>query len=209
VFGYVHPGDPGAAAALAYRDAVLSHRANGTYSAMWCAALVASAFTAGSARDLVDSSLSVVPRTSRLYLAVSDVLDASRAGLTWDQTMDRIATTWRGYNWVHALVNAAVLTAGIVYGDGDFDRTITLTVLGGYDTDSNGATAGSVAGILSEGIGPRWVEPLHDTVRSAVFGYDGISLTSLADRTGTVAEWLRGGTAPVLPAVTAPTYESW
>jgi ADP-ribosylglycohydrolase len=208
-FGFVNPGDPGAAASMAYQDAVLSHRANGTYSAMWCAALVASAFTAGSAQEALTVSLSVVPRRSRLHRAISEVIEWHQAGLSWDETLDRISEAWQGYNWVHALVNAAVLTAGIVYGDGDFDRTIILTVLGGLDTDSNGATAGSVAGILARRIEPRWTEPLNDTVRSAVFGYDGISLSGLADRTAAVAEWLRGGSKPAIPEASGPYAGQW
>lgn len=40
VYGYVHPGDPWAAAALAFQDASLSHVANGVYGAMWAAAQI-------------------------------------------------------------------------------------------------------------------------------------------------------------------------
>ena len=49
ICGYV-PRPPGAAAKLAFRDASLSHTANGIYGAMWSAALVAAAF-AGTARQ--------------------------------------------------------------------------------------------------------------------------------------------------------------
>jgi ADP-ribosylglycohydrolase len=78
-----------------------------------------------------------------------------------------------------------VLTAGLLYGDGDFTRTITLTVRGGLDTDSNGATAGSVAGVLTgaDAIPDQWKDPLEDTVRSAVFGFDGVRISELAART--------------------------
>ncbi len=56
---------------------------------------------------------------------------------------------------------------------------------GGLDTDSNGATAGSVAGVLTgaDAIPARWTEPLRDTVRSAVFGFDGVRISALAERT--------------------------
>src|SRR6185312_10240758 len=90
-----------------------------------------------------------------------------------------------GLGWIHTVPNVAVLTAGLLYGDGDFTRTLTLTVRGGLDTDSNGATAGSVAGVLTGGaaIPPQWTEPLQDTVRSAVFGFDGARISELAERT--------------------------
>ncbi|GAA3501272.1 hypothetical protein GCM10019016_083790 [Streptomyces prasinosporus] len=50
VHGWVSPGAPRRAAALARKDAVLSHTGNGVYGAMWAAALVAAAFTAPTPR---------------------------------------------------------------------------------------------------------------------------------------------------------------
>jgi len=90
VFGYVHPGDPRSAAVAAHRDAVLSHRANGVYGAMWAAALIALGFTAGSAREAVELSLEHVPPTSRLAAAVRAVLDDHAAGLGWEEAFDRV-----------------------------------------------------------------------------------------------------------------------
>ncbi|WP_031089876.1 ADP-ribosylglycohydrolase family protein, partial [Streptomyces sp. NRRL WC-3549] len=43
VHGWTHPADPAAAAGQAYRDAVLSHTANGVYGAMFTAAALAEA----------------------------------------------------------------------------------------------------------------------------------------------------------------------
>lgn len=85
--------------------------------------------------------------------------------------------------------NAAVITAGLLYGEGDFTSTIALTVRGGLDTDSNGATAGSAAGVLcgAAAIPPQWTEPLRDRVRSAVFGFDGSRISDLAARTHRLA----------------------
>ncbi len=51
-------------------------------------------------------------------------------------------------HWVHAVNNTALLTYALAAAGGDFDRSICLAVMGGWDTDSNGATAGAVAGAL-------------------------------------------------------------
>jgi ADP-ribosylglycohydrolase len=189
VFGYVCPGDPAAAARLAYRDAALSHTGNGVYGEMWVAALVAAAFTAGTAREALDRSLAVVPPRSRLHAAVDQVRGHHDEGLSWREARDRIGVGLGHYSWVHTVNNAAVLAAGLLYGAGDFSATIGLTVSGGWDTDSTGATAGSVAGILAgpDGIPARWRDPLNDRVRSAVFGYDGATITGLARWTVEVA----------------------
>lgn len=184
-FGYVHPGDPAAAARLAYVDAAVSHVANGVYGEMWAAALVAAAFTATCPREALETSLTVVPPRSRLAEALREVLDMHARGLDWEAARAGIALHYGHYGWVHTINNAAVVAAGLLWGERDFTRTVALTVLGGLDTDSNGATAGSVAGAMcgAAGIPRHWVEPLQDSVRSALFGFDGSRITSLADRT--------------------------
>jgi ADP-ribosylglycohydrolase len=184
-FGWVHPGDPRSAMELAYRDARLSHRANGVFGELWSAALVAGAFTASSAHEAVVASLDHVPPRSRLAEALGSVLDCFETGGTWEDGLALIRRDYGHYNWVHTINNAAVITAGILWGGGDFAATVGLTVQGGWDTDSNGATAGSVAGVLlgAAALPPHFIEPLADRTRSAVFGYDNSRISDLAQRT--------------------------
>lgn len=190
IHGWTHPGDPRRAASSARRDAVLSHTGNGVYGAMWAAALIAAAFTAPGVRAALDTALTVVPAGSRLARTVRRVLSLHEAGLGWEDTLSTLSEETAGLGWIHTVPNAAVLTAGLLYGDGDFTRTVALTVRGGLDTDSNGATAGSVAGVLcgARSVPPQWTEPLRDTVRSAVFGFDGVRISELAERTARLAQ---------------------
>ncbi|WP_125263915.1 ADP-ribosylglycohydrolase family protein [Streptomyces alboflavus] len=190
VFGWTCPGDPRRAASLARREAVLSHSGNGVYAAMWAAALVAAAFTAAGPRDALDAALTVIPAGSRFARTVRRVMSLYEASLSWEETLATAEGETAGLGWIHAVPNAAVLTAGLLYGEGDFTRTIALTVRGGLDTDSNGATAGSVAGVLcgAAAVPAQWRDPLRDRVRSAVFGYDGARISELAERTVRLAE---------------------
>lgn len=185
VFGWTRPGAPRQAAALARRDAVLSHSGNGVYGAMWAAALVSAAFTAASVRDALEAALAVIPASSRLARTVRRTASLHEAGLSWEETLTTVERETAGLGWIHTVPNAAVLTAGLLYGAGDFTQTLALTVRGGLDTDSNGATAGSVAGVLcgASAIPPQWRDPLDDRVRSAVFGFDGARISELASRT--------------------------
>ncbi len=185
VYGWTSPGVPRRAASLARRDAVLSHTGNGVYGAQWAAALIAAAFTAPTPRAAVDTALTVIPASSRLARTVRRVVSLYEACMSWEDTLTTLTDETAGLGWIHTVPNAAVLTAGLLYGEGDFTRTIALTVRGGLDTDSNGATAGSVAGVLTgaDAIPSQWKDPLEDTVRSAVFGFDGARITELADRT--------------------------
>ncbi|MET9376465.1 ADP-ribosylglycohydrolase family protein [Streptomyces sp. NPDC002992] len=187
VHGWTHPGDPAGAAAQAYRDAALTHTANGVYGAMFVAATIATAAT-GTAdvhRALADG-LSVVPPHSRLAAAVRLGIASARTVRDFDTVVDRLHAALGGYHWVHAVPNAAVLAAALTHADGDFSRSICAAVSGGWDTDSNGATAGSVAGLLAghpDRLPERWTSPLKNRLATSIPSFDGIGFDTLAELT--------------------------
>jgi ADP-ribosylglycohydrolase len=185
MWGYVCPGEPRRACELAFRDASLSHTGNGIYGEMWIAALIAAGFVLADAREALEVSLACVPSRSRLAEAVRHVMTLHERGLAWDDARDVIEERYGHYSGVHTVNNAAVVAAALLWGRGDYSRTIGLAVEGGWDTDCNGATVGSVFGAMhgAVSIPSRWVEPLHDRVRSAILGYDGSSIADLAERT--------------------------
>lgn len=65
------------------------------------------------------------------------------------------------------------------------------------DTDSIGATAGAWAGAFLgyEAIPARFIDPLRDHVRSAVFGFGDTSISNLVDRTSRVIDSLKSQTS--------------
>ncbi|WP_426403392.1 ADP-ribosylglycohydrolase family protein [Streptomyces sp. R-07] len=184
VHGWTHPGDPVAAAAQAYRDAVLTHTGNGVYGAMFVAATLAAAAT-GTAdvhRSLA-AGLGVIPPRSRLAEAVRRGIAYATAEADFDRVVDRLHAELGGYHWVHAVPNAALLAAALTHADGDFSRSVCAAVSGGWDTDSNGATAGSVAGLLAghpDRLPERWTSPLKNRLATSVPSFDGIGFDTLA-----------------------------
>lgn len=185
IWGYVSPGNPRQAATLAFRDAMVSHTANGIYGEMWSAALVAACFVVPDVRSALATSLQHVPPRSRLAGTLGHVLDLYASGLDWPAARDVIEARYGHYSWVHTINNAAVVAAGLLWGDGGYARTVGLVVQGGWDTDSNGATAGSVYGALhgATALPSAWTDPLGDLVRSAIVGYDNARISDLAERT--------------------------
>ncbi|MBF4632716.1 ADP-ribosylglycohydrolase family protein [Clavibacter michiganensis subsp. phaseoli] len=185
IFGYAFPDNPRRAAEFAYRDAILSHRANGVYGEMWAAALISSAFTAESPRASVAESLNHIPARSRLAEEIRRIVDDHAAGKTWDEAAGSLDERYEGMSWVHTINNAGALAAAILWGEGDFTRTVALSVQAGLDSDSIGASAGSWAGIFSGygAIPAQWIEPLEGRTASAVFGYGQIDLDEQTERT--------------------------
>jgi ADP-ribosylglycohydrolase len=185
LWGYVRPGDPAAAAELAWRDARLSHVGNGVYGAMWAAAMVAAAFVESDPARVVARGLDVIPRASRLAEAVAWSAELAAGNDDWEAVLDGLHGRYGHYHWVHAVNNAALVAAALVHGRGAFDRSIAAAVMGGWDTDSNGATVGSVVGAMvgRAGIGDAWAAPLCGEVRSSLKGFDRSRVDDLARRT--------------------------
>ncbi|MGM7669103.1 ADP-ribosylglycohydrolase family protein [Microbacterium sp. A93] len=194
VHGWAHPGDVRAAAASAWTDARLSHARNGIYGEMWAAALCSASLVAGSADEALDAADTVVPPASRLADAVRLGRKTGRslaAGLlTADSALDVLHAAFEGMHWVHTLNNAALAACALqAYGD-DFGAAIALAVAGGWDTDSVGATVGSVVGGLvgADGIGEAWTTPLKDRIATSMPGGAERSIRELAERTLRLSE---------------------
>ena len=193
VCGWVFPGRPGAAARLVYADASLSHRCNGIYAAMWAATLVSSACVAATVQEAVEQSLDGLGAGQLHLHALSGVDELYQTGCTWEAAVEEIRARFGHYGWVHSINNACLISAGLLWGGGDFSATVGLTVQGGWDTDSNAATAGSVVGTVlgAAKLPPHFIEPLQDRTRSVIFGYDNFLISELARRTTVIAQGAR------------------
>jgi len=189
LWGYVCPGDPQKAAEFAWRDARMTHVRSGIYGEMFFAAVMAAAFTEHDMRKLISIGLAQVPPRSRFAAAIEFVLDLPLESIPWEAVLDRLYEAFGHYHWVHTINNAALTVAALLYGRGDYEKTITHAVMGGWDTDCNGATAGSIIGIISgaKKLPGKWIDPLKNQVRSSLGGFDNSKFTDLAQRTQAVS----------------------
>lgn len=189
MYGWTRPGDPAAAARSAWTDARLSHVRNGIYGAMSVAAMCAQAVVADAADDgvdaVVDAGLAVVPPQSRYAEAMAYGAELGRSTEPTEVALDRLHERYGHLHWVHVLNNAALTSYALVSSRGELGPAIATAVMGGWDTDSVGATVGSICGALAgaRALPERWVAPLHDRVASSLPGFDGIAISELARRT--------------------------
>lgn len=188
-FGYVCPGRPQLAAELAWRDASLSHVKNGIYGEMWVAAAIATAFVTDDINQIIDTATSEIPTESRFAQMVQDVRAWHQQHPDWKRCWDAIRDKYGHLHRVHTINNAALVLLGLLYGGNDLGKAIGIAVQGGWDTDCNGATVGSIVGVImgAKGLPRRWVEPFNDTLETAVFGYNYPKISELADATLAIA----------------------
>ncbi|UFR05062.1 ADP-ribosylglycohydrolase family protein [Streptomyces sp. Go40/10] len=186
--GWSNPGDPAAAAGQAHRDAVLTHTANGVYAAMFTAAVIAAAATGThDVHACLRTGRTVVPARSRLAKAIDHAVRLATTTGDFDDVVDELhAVHGPGHHWVHAVPNTALTVAALTHADGDFTGSVCRAVSGGWDTDSNGATAGSIAGLLAgtpDALPDRWRVPLKNRLATTVADFDGTGFDTLAHLT--------------------------
>jgi len=185
MWGYVNPGNPKKAAQYAFRDGIVSHQKNGVYGEMFIACTIASCFYTDKINDAVEQGLCAIPSNSRLAEALNDVVEWCSIDNNWKVTLGRIINKHGRYNWFHTIPNTAIVLMALLYGNGDFELSITIAVMAGLDTDCNGATVGSIVGTYlgAERLPSKWIEPLNDRVSTALVGIPDAKISDLAKRT--------------------------
>jgi len=204
VYGYVCPGRPDLAAEFAWRDVCLTHRANGLYGVMWVAAMNAAAFTLVDMEQVIRAGLAQVPENCRFSEAIHRTINWCHTDGDWQTTGQRIAEEYGHYTSGGAINNACFVAAALLYGWGDgsgspterYERAITIAVQFGFDTDCNGATAGSLAGLMTgAGLMPKkWTVPLNDTLHTCVAEFGQVSISGIAQRTYQLSRIIRAAT---------------
>jgi len=182
-YGYINPGNPSVAADMAWRDACVSHTKNGIYGAMFVAAMLAAAAVCDDVREVIQRGLAEIPLKSRLYEAVHEILAMCEAAKSMDDCAASIHSRWDendAHDWCHTIPNAMIVTAALLCG-GDFSQSICMAVQCGFDTDCNGATVGSIAGMMAgaQGIPAVWTKPLGGKLETDIFGVGTIEIAEL------------------------------
>lgn len=193
-WGYAAPGMPELAAEFGYRDARISHTRNGIYGEMFFSAVISAVFAVKDVREALEVGLTEIPERSRMAETVTQTIEWADKDKDWDQTWRRIAEKYEGMDGAHTLNNAALTIAALLYADGDFERAISLAVMGGLDTDCTAATAGSIMGAIvgAKLLPAKWIEPFNDRITTYMIGLPELKISDLANRTFEIAKKCRG-----------------
>lgn len=183
-YAYSCAGNPELAAELAWRDASFSHVKNGIYGAMFMSSMISAAFVETNMKKIIEIGLSEIPANCKLAYEIKKAIDIAENTTDELDLVEKIWNEFNHYHCVHAINNAALCVAALIFGENDFEKTIAISVLGGWDTDCNGASVGSIIGaVLGEkAIPEKWKKPLNDTLYSAIPGFHPIAISECAKR---------------------------
>ena len=174
--GIIAPGLPNVAAEIAWRGGHVMNYGDGVYGGAWVAAMHAEAFFAGSIDEIIEAGRQVLPEGSQFRAVIDDVIAWHREypddwTLTWQALQDKWGEVDRcpegrdhPYN-IDAKLNGAYVLIGLLYGRGDFEDSVRISMRCGQDSDCNPSSVGAILGNYSglSGIPYRFKTALDTT----------------------------------------------
>jgi hypothetical protein len=184
-YGYAAAGRPALAAELAWRDASFTHRRTGVYATMWTAAAIAAGPCVSDPLDVFRIANQFVPQRSRFYQTVATALEEVEKSSDWIDGYNRIHDKYGEYSHCRVYQESGTLINSLRWAENVGDG-FCKQVSQGNDTDSYGATSGSILGMY---FGPgyleeSWLAPFHNDIHSGLAWFFERDLQALAKRMG-------------------------
>lgn len=169
IWACLFPGFPDFAVKYAYKDASVDHGiSEGTNAAMFVAALESMAFLESDLRKLFDIGLSYIPEDSKVAQSVRLAVGCYDSGMEFKDARNKIVDFNSDLGMFQAPANVAFVILGLLYGEGDFKKSMIHAINCGDDTDCTGATIGSIMALVGgmKVIPADWSEYIGDRIVS-------------------------------------------
>lgn len=176
IFGLIAPGMGKVAQARATWFARVTNDGYAVDAAAFYAIMYARAFVESDPRRIVSEARADFPPDSEVVRIASDVLAWSEQYPDWRDTRRQIFLNYDDPPFYTSRPNFAATLMAVLYGGGDFEKTVTIATLAGWDNDCNAATAGGFVGAL---LGYSGLP--HDLVAGSGDVYRNTNRSGLAD----------------------------
>lgn len=169
IWASMAPGAPAVAAKYAIEDAKVDHGAGeGTIAAAFVAAMQSAAFVVSDVRRCIEIALTQIPAESRMAKSVVKLFECYDKGMSAPDARNVILelNSDIGDGWFEAPSNVTYAILGLLWGQGDFKKSMILAINCGDDTDCTGATVGSTLGIIGgvDAIPEDWRSYIGDDI---------------------------------------------
>ena len=189
--GLMAPGMVNEASSICDKIGHIMNYGDGWYGGVYVAAMYSLAFISDDLEFIVTEALKTIPAESQFYQCINDVIGWWKMyPADWKQTWFEAERKWssdvgcpdgifHSFN-IDAKINAAYIVIGLLYGEGDFGRTLDISTRCGQDSDCNPASAGGILGTVLgyENIPDYWKNPLLQ-VEEMDFRYTTMSLSDV------------------------------
>ena len=182
--GIVAPGLPQEAIRLGRLFGSLMNYGDGVWAGQFVGAMYAKAFFSADVNALLDAGLAAIPAASDYAQMVRNVrLWHREFPADWTKTWERIRAAYsKKFNPnlkdtngdIDVRLNGAMIVLGLLYGEGDLDRSMVISMRGGYDSDCNPSSVGGIL-MCSRGaraLDSKYVSKLNAKSKFSYSAYD-------------------------------------
>jgi hypothetical protein len=157
--GLMTPGLPQEANKLCERVGHVMNYGDGLYGGMFFGGMYSAAYFDTDVRRVVEQGLACIPLQSKYGKTIRDLLDwSAKYPDDWRKTWQLIEDKWdiddvcpdgalQPFN-IDASINGAYVALGLLYGKGDFSRTVEIATRAGQDSDCNPSSAAGILGVM-------------------------------------------------------------
>ncbi len=169
IWACMAPGFSDIACKYAIMDGCVDHGLDeGTYAEIFTTSMESFAFHETDIRKIIEMSLEKIPADSRIAKSVRTVIEYYDKGIDWKETRNKLVEDSADIGWFQAPANIGFTILGLLYGEGDFKKSMLYAINCGDDTDCTAATIGAFLGLLNgmKGIPQDWAEFIGDNIVS-------------------------------------------
>ncbi len=157
--GLMSPAMPNTASAISDKIGHIMNYGDGWYGGVFIGAMYSLAFVSNDINYIVKEALKAIPQQSTFYQCINDVIKwHKKYPNDWKQNWFEIERKWsadvtcsegvfRPFN-IDAKVNSAYVVLGLLYGNGDYTKTLEISTRAGQDADCNPSSAGGILGAM-------------------------------------------------------------
>jgi hypothetical protein len=165
--GFMCPGMPQTSNKMCDKIGHIMNYGDGVFGGMFVCALYTSAYFEKDIHKILESALQAIPAKSQYAQCVRDVIAGyERNPDDWRKTWQELEDKWGSVDIcgamdpfnIDAKINGAYIVMGLLYGEGDFHKTMEVSTRCGQDSDCNPSNAAGVLGIMSgiSSIDDKW-----------------------------------------------------
>jgi hypothetical protein len=193
--GLMAPGLPQSSNEIAWRAGRVMNYGDGIYGGMFVSCMYSAAYFEKDPRKLVEAGLACIPAQSEYGRTIADVLAWHKQNpKDWKQNWQLLEKKWnrdepcpsgalQPYN-IDAKLNGAYIALGLLYGEGDFEKTIVISTRAGQDSDCNPSSAAGILGVVLgyDAIPAKWKSGIAE-ISTKTFSYTSYTFNSIVEST--------------------------
>ena len=199
LFGLISPGLPRISNAWGDKVGHIMNYGDGVYGGMAMAAMYSEAFFESDPRKLAEYSLKAIPADCGYAKMVRDVLDLHQKYSNWQDAWKALQPKWnikdgKVVSGLDVRINGAYVYMGLLYGGGDFWKTMNISMRCGKDSDCNPSSAAGILGTIMgmKGIPKKWAFlrdlPIDNIAIKEIYP-NPVSWDDILNATVEVAKW--------------------